>query len=345
MVSSDGFSVIKHKTIYQFSLFLSYLSPKKLYLNGSEVGYFDEEKKLPSVKALSELFKKNYHLLVAKGKAPQGVPVEAPAILMPGVSGVLFHEALGHRLEGQRMLNESDGRTFRRKIGKKVIPRFLSVMDVPGLKHWNGAPLNGHYRIDEQGIPGKKVVLIQRGILKSFLMSRKPLDKIKHSNGHGRASFGRAPFSRQGNLLITSRLSYSFAKLRKMLIAEAKRQKKRYAFIIAGSSGGYTHTGADEIQSFKNQPRAVYQIDVKTGKQKLVRGLEIIGTPLTVINNIIATGKKAGVFNGFCGAESGWVPVSAIAPTLLLKTIELQRVQSVEKKDLLCLLLSKRVRS
>ncbi|TNE43453.1 MAG: TldD/PmbA family protein [Deltaproteobacteria bacterium] len=333
LVDSNGARVIRHKTLYKYTIQINYLSAKKneVYTN-YRVGYVDAESKLPSEKEFKELMRKTLQEVVDQGNAPEGEPVEAPAIVLPGVAGVLFHEALGHRLEAQRMLNEDDGRTFRKKIGKKVIPTFLSVYDDPTLKEWRGTPLNGHYLVDEQGVRTSRVTLIKDGILRGFLMSRKPIDKFKHSNGHGRGLFGRTPFSRMGNLLIKSQREYNLKKLKAMLLAEARRQGKPYAFIISRSSGGYTHTGSYGIQSFKNQPKVVLRIDVKTGKSRLVKGLEIIGTPLTVVNNIIATGKDYGVFNGVCGAESGWVPVSAIAPSVLLKTIELQRISITQRK-------------
>ncbi|MEM1009823.1 MAG: TldD/PmbA family protein, partial [Myxococcota bacterium] len=160
-------------------------------------------------------------------------------------------------------------------------------------------------------------------------------DHFRNSNGHGRGVFGVRPVSRQGNLIITSKRAYDMPTLKKMLVAEAKRQNKRYALILGGSSGGYTHTSTYAIQSFKNRPNVVLRIDVQTGKIQRVKGLEMIGTPLTVVNNIIATGKDHSVFNGFCGAESGYVPVSAVAPSVLLKTVEFQRVKIPQKKPYL----------
>lgn len=334
-VDSDGARIIKHKTLYMYTISLTYLSPKKEYLRNTRLSYVDTEDKLPNTKQLKQLLQKTLQEVVDEGNAPKGEPTEAPAILLPDVAGVLFHEALGHRLEAQRMLRESDGRTFRRKIGLKVIPRFLSVFDNPTLPAWRGEPLNGYYAVDDQGVKAQRVELIRDGVLKGFLMSRKPIDKFLLSNGHGRARFGRDPFSRMGSIIVQSKREFEAKRLRKMLLAEARRQGKPYAFIVARASGGYTHTGTYGIQSFKNHPKVVFQIDVKTGKQKLVKGLEMIGTPLTVVNNILATGKDYGVFNGFCGAESGYVPVSVVAPSLLLKTVEMQRVKINQKKDYL----------
>lgn len=334
-IDTDGADIIKQKTLYMYTVSITYLSPKREYLSNTRLAYYDTPDQLPNEKALKQAIKLTLDELINQGNAEEGKPEDAPAILEPAVAGVLFHEALGHRLEAQRMLKESDGRTFRRKLGTKVIPSFLSVYDDPSLKRWQGKPLNGHYLVDDQGVRGQRVTLFLDGILKGFLMSRKPIDKLLHSNGHGRGIFGRTPFSRMGNLLVTSKRKFSPAKLRKMLMAEARRQGKPYGYILSRSSGGYTHTGTYGIQSFKNRPIVIYKVDAKTGKQTLVKGLEMIGTPLTVVNNIMATGTDYGIFNGFCGAESGYVPVSAIAPSVLLKTVEMQRVKISQKKDFL----------
>ncbi|MCK6510284.1 metallopeptidase TldD-related protein [Myxococcota bacterium] len=332
MVDSDGSAIIQHKTLYMYVVQVSYLSAKKEYLSNTRLAYFDTEAGLPDEKQLTSITKSALQEIVDLSKAPEAEPIEAPAILLNDVAGVLFHEALGHRLEAQRMLSESDGRTFRSKIGKKIIPSFLSVLDDPTLRRWQDTPLNGHYLVDEQGVRSQPVPLIKEGVLQNFLLSRKPIDQFKRSNGHGRGVFGANPVSRQGNLLVRSHRAHPIQQLRTMLIEEARKQGKPYAFIIGKSSGGYTHTSTYDIQSFKNRPNLVLRIDAKTGEQTLVKGLEMIGTPLTVVNNIIATGDDYGVFNGFCGAESGYVPVSAIAPSLLLKTVEFQRVKIDQKK-------------
>lgn len=332
MVDSDGSAVIQHKTLYMYIVQVSYLSAKKEHLSNTRLAYFDTEAGLPNEQQLAAITRSALQEIVDLSNAPEAEPIEAPAILLNDVAGVLFHEALGHRLEAQRMLSESDGRTFRSKIGKKIIPSFISVLDDPTLRRWQKTPLNGHYLVDDQGVRSQRVQLIEDGVLRSFLLSRKPIDQFKRSNGHGRGVFGAEPVSRQGNLLVLSKRAYSMKQLRAMLIEEARKQGKPYAFIIGKSSGGYTHTSTYDIQSFKNRPNLVLRIDAKTGEQTLVKGLEMIGTPLTVVNNIVATGDDHGVFNGFCGAESGYVPVSAIAPSLLLKTVEFQRVKIDQKK-------------
>jgi TldD protein len=133
------------------------------------------------------------------------------------------------------------------------------------------------------------------------------------------------------NLIVTSTRQVSDAELKRMLIAEARRQGKQYGLIIRDITGGNTNTSSFGYQAFKGIPRRVFRVDVRDGSETLVRGVEIVGTPLSAMNKILATGQTPGVFNGFCGAESGSVPFSTVAPAALLQEIELQRV--VEGKD------------
>jgi hypothetical protein len=129
------------------------------------------------------------------------------------------------------------------------------------------------------------------------------------------------------NLIIQSDRRLSPEKLKEALIAEARRQEKPFGLIIRDVTGGNTDTSGYAYQAFKGQPRLVYKVDARTGAETLVRGVEILGTPLLSINKVIATGDDARVFNGYCGAESGYVPVSTVSPTILISELELQRTR------------------
>ena len=212
-----------------------------------------------------------------------------------------------------------------------MLPTFLTVIDDPTLRQVGGKPLNGHYRYDEQGVAGQRTVLVRKGVLERYLLSRAPVQGFLASNGHGRSQGDLRPVARMANLIIDSSRSVDDGELKRRLIAEARRQGKQYGLLIRDITGGNTNTSNYGYQAFKGVPRMVYRVDVDTGKETLVRGVEIVGTPLSSINRILATGKTQGVFNGFCGAESGMVPVSTVAPAVLLQEIELQR--SIEGKD------------
>ena len=269
--------------------------------------------------------------LLALRAAPTIDPYTGPAILEPDAAGVLFHEAVGHRLEGERQDNDAEGKTFRGQVGKQVLPGFLSIVDDPTAHARDAVQLNGYYQFDEEGVPAQSVVLVQDGVLKAYLLSRRPVEGFLKSNGHGRAQGARKPVARMANLIVESKKRVSGGELKKQLLAEARRQGKPFGLVIRDITGGNTNTTAFGYQAFKGTPRMVYRVDVETGQETLVRGVEIVGTPLSSINRVLATSDHEGVFNGFCGAESGMVPVSTVAPAVLLQELELQR--AVEGKD------------
>jgi hypothetical protein len=133
------------------------------------------------------------------------------------------------------------------------------------------------------------------------------------------------PAGRQGNLIVTSSKTVDDKELRQMLIDEAKKQGKPYGLYFEDISSGFAVTTRRSPQAFQVIPLVVYRVYVDGRPDELVRGVSIVGTPQTVLKGILATGDKQDIFNGICGAESGQIPVSAVAPAMLLGTIETQR--------------------
>lgn len=257
--------------------------------------------------------------------APVAEPYNGPALLSGRASAVFFHEVLGHRLEGQRQRGTQEGQTFTKDVGKPILPAFISVADDPTIAVFDGTYLSGYYTYDEEGQPAQRVELVQKGILQQFLMSRMPIANFDSSNGHGRAQIGRMPTGRQGTLIVTSTNITPEKKLRKLLIDEIKKQNKPYGLYFEDIASGYTLTQRITPQAFQVIPQLVYRVYADGRPDELVRGVQIVGTPQTALTQILATGDKQGVFNGECGAESGSVPVSAIAPAMLFGEIETQK--------------------
>ena len=263
--------------------------------------------------------------LQALRKASVTEPFDGPAILSGRAAAVFFHEVLGHRLEGQRQRGDEEGQTFTKDVGKEVLPSFLSVADDPTQTKFGNTWLSGSYEYDDEGEKAQRVDLIQDGMLKTFLMSRLPIASFSSSNGHGRAEAGRMPTGRQGNLIVTSTKSVPDAELRKELIEEAKKQGKTYGLYFEDISSGFAVTTRSSPQAFQVIPLVVWRVYVDGRPDELVRGVSIVGTPLEAMKSILATGDRSEVFNGECGAESGTVPVSAVAPAMLLRDLETQR--------------------
>jgi TldD protein len=265
--------------------------------------------------------------------APVAEPYAGPAILKNRAAAVFFHEIVGHRLEGHRQKDEGEGRTFASKLGQPVLPSLISVVDDPTIDHLGAKRLTGNYRYDDEGVPAQKAQLVDHGVLKGFLMSRSTCAGFTQSNGHGRAEEGRDPVARQGNLIVQPAERTSFEKLRAMLIEEIKKQKKPYGLIFDQISGGFTLTSVRLPQVFELKPLSVTRVWADGRPDELLRGVNLIGTPLASLETIQAAADDDDTFNGICGAESGSVHVSAISPSLLVQKIEVERREKAQERS------------
>jgi TldD protein len=280
---------------------------------------------LPLEKELMGKIEKMATDLTALRNAPVAEPYDGPALLSGRAAAVFFHEVLGHRLEGHRQRDEEEGQTFTKKVGQQVLPTFLTVVDDPTTKELDGVKLAGTYSYDNEGVPAQRVEVIENGILKNFLMSRMPIKDFDNSNGHGRNQPGLMPTGRQGNLIVSSSQTIPEAELRQKLIDEVKKEGKPYGLYFDDIQGGFTLTTRSLPQAFQVLPVIVYKVYPDGRPDELVRGVDIVGTPLAALTRIVATGDKQHVFNGVCGAESGSVPVSAVAPAMLFSEMEVQK--------------------
>ncbi len=291
---------------------------------------------LPKTEVVKADIAKSIEELKALQNAPVAEPFHGPAILKNRATGVFFHEILGHRIEGHRQKDDDFGQTFTAKVNQQIISPLISVYDNPLLANFNGTDLRGHYMVDDEGVMAQNLTLIENGVLKNFLMSRSPVNNFPQSNGHGRKEPGRIAVSRMGTTIVKANKTVSFEELRKLLIEEIKKQDKPYGLIIDDISGGFTMTDTSSPQAFKVLPLLVYKVYPDGRPDEIIRGADIVGTPLVSFNKITAAANDDSVFNGSCGAESGWVPVSAIAPSVLVSEIEVEKVdKSYENLPLL----------
>ena len=264
-------------------------------------------------------------------KAPLAEPYTGPAILSGRASAVFFHEIFGHRIEGQRQKKEDEAQTFKKKVNQSVLPDFVNVFSDPTLKSYAGTELVGYYPYDDEGVKARRVTVVDKGILKNFLMSRAPIEGFDHSNGHGRRQQGYKVVARQSNLVVESSRQVSRTELKKLLVEQIKAANKPYGLLFDDIEGGFTFTQRFLPNAFNVRPTVVYRV-YPDGKEELVRGVDLIGTPLIAFSKITATDDQVSVFNGVCGAESGWVPVSASSPGLLLSQIEVQRKEKSQER-------------
>lgn len=324
-VSSEGTRVQHGRTFARLIFSAQAKAADGMDLDASEILDAEDPNRLPEEKIVKATMAKVERDVLSLLQAPVVEPFVGPAILSGRASGVFFHEIFGHRIEGHRQKDESEGQTFAKSVGSKILPDFLSVTFDATKRSLDGVDLNGWYEYDDEGVKARPVNVVDKGILRNFLLSRSPLSGFTGSNGHGRRQAGREVVPRQSNLIVQSSNRVSTDQLRALLLAEVKKQNKPYGLYFEKVDSGYTTTGRRGLQAFTVIPQVVYRVYADGRPDELVRGADIVGTPLAAFAKIAATSDKTEVFNGICGAESGGVPVSATSPAIFVSEVEIQK--------------------
>jgi TldD protein len=257
-------------------------------------------------------------------QAPVMETYSGPVLLRNKAAAVFVHEVFGHRVEGHRQRAVDEGQTFVQKMGHALTLPTIRIEDDPTLAVWDKVVLNGFYVYDDEGVKSRRTPLLWNGIFKDFLLSRSVVSPRGHSNGHGRAMLSLPVVARMGNTRLSCTEPIAAANLRDTLKAWLRRTGNPFGLMVHELSGGYTYTGRDLPQTFKLEPLFVTQIFADATPDRLVRGVDVVGTPLQSLAQIVAAADDPAVFNGYCGAESGWLPVSAISPSLILSSLEFE---------------------
>ena len=281
---------------------------------------------LPAESVLLAEVRSMIDLLARLRDAPLVDPFSGPAILSGRAAGVFFHEIFGHRVEGHRQSSADDAQTFAKSVGQAVLPEFMSVVFDPTRRLRGTTELHGYYQFDDEGVKARPVTVVAKGILKTFLLGRAPLQQFPQSNGHGRAQAGFVPVSRQSNLVVEADKSVSHDRLVEMLKEEARRQGKPFGLLFDNIEGGFTFTGRSTPERLQRAAkRRLPRLRRRTRRSSSCAASTSIGTPLAAFGKILAASNAVDVFNGMCGAESGSVPVSASSPSLLVSEVEVQK--------------------
>ncbi len=331
-LDTEGSSIVQNQPNCLLSLSLKVVDKSKNQVPISKTFSVVSLDQLPSEEELKKEMKALISLAEELIDASYVEPYSGPVLLSGPASAVFFHEVLGHRIEAERLTKITDGQTFVNKLGTKILPKKINIKSLPSITEYEGVPLTGSYVYDDQGVRAQDVLIAEEGVLKQFLMSRKPMKSFSSSNGHGRSAEGGSPVTRQSNLIIESSNGYSNQKLRELLIKECKKQDQPFGYFIDQVEGGYTTTDRYQPNTINISPMMVYKVFVDGRPDELVKGMNLTGTPLNVFSEIMAMGSEFGVFNGYCGAESGYIPVSAVSPGLLIKKMEVQRKPIVKTK-------------
>jgi predicted Zn-dependent protease len=334
-VSSDGDKIAQNSTYSRSGFGGNIKATDGMEMPLNELYFASKPEDLPSDKIMTKDINELINNLVALKTAPVAEPYSGPALLSGRAAGVFFHEIFGHRVEGQRMKNEDDAQTFKKKISEQVLPNALSVYCDPQIKTYENLELSGSYIYDEQGSKGQRVDIVKDGILKDFLMSRTPINNFPKSNGHGRAMAGMQPAARQSNLIVVTSEPKTNQELRASLINLAREQNKTFGYLFDEVEGGFTSTGRFQPNAFNVTPTLVYKVYTDGRPDEIVRGVDLVGTPLAIFSQIDQAGGETETFNGYCGAESGSVPVACVAPMLVIKMIETQKKSKSQELPLI----------
>ncbi|MCB9742575.1 MAG: peptidase U62 [Alphaproteobacteria bacterium] len=324
-VDSEGSRVEHSQSLLRVSLYASTQAP-----DGDDVvryAYVDvhSPEALPDQASLDATADALLLELRGLAAAPRGTPYSGPVLLSGKAAGVFFHEVMGHRVEGQRQKRDDEGKTFAEYVGVGLLPEHIDVYDDPALATYAGFDLSGHYAYDDEGVPAGRAMIVDDGVFTGFLTHRSPIEGFPESNGHGRRGRGRSPIARMGNLIVETTEPTPAAELRALLLAQVREQGLEYGLIVEDIAGGFTLTGRVYPNAFNIRAQVSRKVYADGRPDELVRGIDLVGTPLSVFGNLIAAGDDPEVFNGVCGAESGWVPVSAVSPSLLFSGLEVQR--------------------
>lgn len=322
-VSSEGSVIVQPHQIYQLIATMRNTTKEGANPEQDLVLNVGSQKELPDLKTFKRMLRDKYKKLISISRTKRIHAFSGPALLCPIPAGILLHEALGHRLEGSRLLSSYEGRTFEGQFGKKILDAKLTIRDNPTQKKYRGKFCIGAYDFDDEGCPAQDTLLVEEGILKGALSTRAAfLKKGFKPNGHARGRKHERPISRMAVLMAEATEPHPFEELKKMLLAEIKRQGKPYGIIIYETSGGETGTTRHEFQGFQGEITYA-TIIYPNGKEVVVTGIDFVGTPLQALNNILAVGDVPEINNGYCGAESGFIPITTVSPALLLSNLEL----------------------
>ncbi|RMG45115.1 MAG: TldD/PmbA family protein [Candidatus Dadabacteria bacterium] len=324
-VNTEGSVIVQHFKVFSLMAGVRNLTSEGAQIEQEYVLNCSDPRELPTMRELKEILEKKYERMCELVKAKKMHAYSGPVLLYPKPAGLLLHEALGHRLEGSRLLSSGEGQTFKGQIGKKVVKAPLTVRDDPTLKKFQGIKCIGAYDFDDEGTPAMNTLLIENGVLVGFLNTRQALSARGHvPNGHARNKKFQRPISRMAVTIFEGgEDALSMEEMKALLIQEIRRQKKPFGLIVYETSGGETETTAYDFQGFYGEISYATKV-YPDGREVPIRGVDFVGTPLQALNNIVAIGKDQEIDNGYCGAESGFIPITTISPALLLSNLELQ---------------------
>ena len=242
-----------------------------------------------------------------------------PAIFSRGASVQLFLQLLAPNLSGN---------SYADRIGRKVLPTFLSVKDDPTVDEIDGKRLAGSYLIDDEGVKAKPVSLIENGVLKTLLMTRTPIKSLRQSTGHARGGGFRGSQASISNLIIEAKNEKSIVELKKQLIDECRKQGLEYGVMFRENNATYSNFSG-------SSPVLVYKVYVEDGREELFREASVVDLSPRELRNILAAGDDQFHFNYLSNSsyQGTGTPTSVVAPSVLLEEVYLKKTRFRKEKE------------
>jgi TldD protein len=370
LLTSEGTEIRQNRHFAAIESGMSTFAGDGVPLNHFYASYATRPADLPGVETVRQGLNVTGTELMALRAAPPAQDYTGPVLFEARAAAPMLAQVLGPAVNGARppisfspvmeqMLGNLGGKSdWVGRLGARVLPSSVTVVDDPGAKDFNGVPLLGGYAVDDEGVRAQKVVLVESGNLNSELMSRRPGPDSNQSNGHGRAAFLNDAKPTMSNLFFTSAESASPADLKKKFLDACRAEKLNYCLVVRemdnpalsllhqedfsellASYGGGAGTG-DRL------PLVVYRIYPETGREEMIRGSRIIGLNSRALRNIAAIGNDSFAFNymqsqnnGFAGTALGafgsaqlGLPASVVAPSLLLEELEVRGARGEAKR-------------
>jgi TldD protein len=369
LLTSEGTEIRANRSYAAIESGMSSLADDGMQVNHYYSAYAPRPADLPGPDAVRKALNVAGTELMAMRAAPPAPDYTGPVLFESRASGALLAAVLTPSLSGARpplafqpvveqLMSSLGARSdWSGKVGARVLPASVTLVDDPGAKDYKGSLLIGGYAIDEQGVPGQKVTVVDDGKLKNLLMSRRPGPDFEESNGHGRSSFLADPTPVMSNLFFSSAETLSKEDLKKKFLDACRAEKLEYCMVIRqmdNPSISLLHQDdfSELLASFGGNaatdrlPLVVYKIYPADGREEIVRGARVSGFSPRMLRNIEAIGNDDFVFNymqnqtagvagtalaAFGTAQNG-LPAAVVAPSLLFEEVEIRGARGEPKR-------------
>jgi len=370
LLTSEGTEIRTNRCFAAIEAGMNTLADDGMQINHMYASYAPRPADLPNVEAVRKALNVTGSELMALRAAPPAQDYNGPVFFEARAAAPLLAQVLTPAINGSRppvsftpvmeqLLTGLGGKSdWVGRMGSRVLPANVSLVDDPSVKESKGSPLLGAYSVDDEGVKAEKVTIVDNGNVKELLMSRRPGPDSDISNGHGRSAFLNDAKPTMSNLFFKSTETQSPADLKKKFLDECRSEKLPYCLVVRemdnpsisllhqddfsellASFGGGAGTG-DRL------PLIVYKIFPEDGREEMIRGARIIGLNTRMLRNLGGIGNDDFVYNymqsqvsGFAGtalgafgsAQSG-LPASMVAPSLLFDDLEVRGARGEPKR-------------